>query len=125
MLDAVGFSDRLEAFPGRLSGGEQQRVAIARALINGLLLLLADESAGNLVDETGKQVLVLFDRLTHHAGKNMIIITQSHEAAAYAGRILYLKDGKLHAAYRLKALSKKGGRSPRSSSVKIVCNSNQ
>lgn len=95
LLEAVGLLDRLDTFPDRLSGGEQQRVAIARALINDPLLLLADEPTGNLDDDTGEQVLALLDRLTRQAGKNMIMVTHSNEAAAYADRVLHLKEGKL------------------------------
>jgi putative ABC transport system ATP-binding protein len=95
LLEAVGLLDRLHTFPDRLSGGEQQRVAIARALVNDPLLLLADEPTGNLDEENGKQVLALLDRLTRRAGKNMLLVTHSLEAAAYADRILYLREGKL------------------------------
>jgi putative ABC transport system ATP-binding protein len=95
LLEAVGLLDRLSTFPDRLSGGEQQRVAIARALMNDPLLLLADEPTGNLDEGTGAQVLRLLDRLTRQAGKNMIMVTHSHEAAAYADRVLHLSDGKL------------------------------
>jgi putative ABC transport system ATP-binding protein len=95
LLDAVGLMDRSGTFPDRLSGGEQQRVAIARALVHDPLLVLADEPTGNLDEQTGKQVLALLDRLTRQAGKNMILVTHSREAASYADRILYLKEGKL------------------------------
>lgn len=95
LLAAVGLLDRKETFPDRLSGGEQQRVAIARALVNDPILVLADEPTGNLDEETGEQVLSLLDRLTRKAGKNMILVTHSREAAEYADRILYLRDGNL------------------------------
>jgi putative ABC transport system ATP-binding protein len=95
LLDAVGLLDRSNTFPDRLSGGEQQRVALARALVNDPLLLLADEPTGNLDEETGEQVLALLDRLTRKAGKNIILVTHSQEAANYADRILVLRDGKL------------------------------
>jgi putative ABC transport system ATP-binding protein len=95
LLEAVGLLERGEAFPDRLSGGEQQRVAIARALVNDPQLVLADEPTGNLDEETGKQVLELLDRLTRQAGNNMILVTHNREAAAYADRILYLREGKL------------------------------
>jgi putative ABC transport system ATP-binding protein len=97
LLDAVGLLDRCQTFPDRLSGGEQQRVAIARALVHDPLLVLADEPTGNLDEETGRQVLALLDRLTRQAGKNMILVTHSPEAAAYADRVLYLRDGQLKA----------------------------
>lgn len=95
LLDAVGLLDRLKTFPDRLSGGEQQRVAIARALVHDPLLVLADEPTGNLDEETGKQILELLDRLTRKAGKNLIMVTHSQEAARIADRILCLRDGKL------------------------------
>ena len=95
MLAAVGLSDRPNTFPDRLSGGEQQRVAIARALAHDPLLVLADEPTGNLDEDTGKQVLALLDRLTRQAGKNLILVTHSSEAASFADRILTLRDGKL------------------------------
>jgi putative ABC transport system ATP-binding protein len=97
LLDAVGLLDRRETFPDRLSGGEQQRVAIARALAHDPLLVLADEPTGNLDETTGRQVLDLLDRLTRQAGKNMIMVTHSAEAAGYADRVLVLQDGKLTA----------------------------
>jgi putative ABC transport system ATP-binding protein len=95
LLEAVGLLDRRDAFPDRLSGGEQQRVAIARALAHDPLLVLADEPTGNLDEDTGRQVMALLDRLTRQNGKNLILVTHSNEAAAYADRILTLRDGKL------------------------------
>lgn len=95
LLDAVGLLDRVAAFPDRLSGGEQQRIAIARALVHDPLLVLADEPTGNLDEETGQQVLALLDRLTRQAGKNLIMVTHSVEAAGYADRVLVLREGQL------------------------------
>jgi putative ABC transport system ATP-binding protein len=95
LLTAVGLPDRQLTYPENLSGGEQQRIAIARALIHDPLLVLADEPTGNLDEETGSQILVLLDRLTRKAGKNLILVTHNLETAALADRILYLKDGKL------------------------------
>jgi putative ABC transport system ATP-binding protein len=95
LLNEVGLSNRMKTFPDRLSGGEQQRVAIARALVHDPQLVLADEPTGNLDEETGRQVLSLLDRLTRKAGKNLILVTHSMEAARFADRTLYLHDGKL------------------------------
>jgi len=95
LLDEVGLSDRLKAFPDRLSGGEQQRVAIARALVHNPLVLLADEPTGNLDAETGRAVMGLLDRLTRKVGKNLVLVTHSSEAAAYADRVLVLRGGQL------------------------------
>jgi putative ABC transport system ATP-binding protein len=95
LLDAVGLLHRRDTYPDRLSGGEQQRVAIARALVNDPLLVLADEPTGNLDEETGHKILDLLDSLTRQAGKNMIMVTHSQQAAAYADRILRLQNGQL------------------------------
>jgi putative ABC transport system ATP-binding protein len=95
LLDAVGLLDRVQTYPDRLSGGEQQRVALARALVHDPQLVLADEPTGNLDEDTGKHILSLLDNLTHQAGKNLIMVTHSIEAASHADRILHLKDGKL------------------------------
>ena len=95
LLDQVGLGDRLNAYPDRLSGGEQQRVAIARALSSNPLVVLADEPTGNLDAETGKVVLALLDQLTRKAGKNLIMVTHSEEVVGIADRVLHLKDGKI------------------------------
>jgi putative ABC transport system ATP-binding protein len=96
LLDMVGLTGRDKAFPDQLSGGEQQRVAIARALIHDPMLLLADEPTGNLDEETGTQILKLIDRLTRQAGKNLVMVTHSRDAAAYADRVFSLHEGRLH-----------------------------
>jgi putative ABC transport system ATP-binding protein len=93
LLSEVGLGDRLNTFPDRLSGGEQQRVAIARALVHDPILVLADEPTGNLDEETGEQILVLLDKLTRQAGKNLIMVTHSRENAVFADRIIELKEG--------------------------------
>ena len=95
MLAEVGLNGREKTFPDRLSGGEQQRVAIARALVHNPLLVLADEPTGNLDEETGRHVLDLLDRLTRRAGKNMVLVTHSEEAAAIADRVYTLREGRL------------------------------
>lgn len=95
LLEEVGLGDRLEAFPDRISGGEQQRVSIARALVHNPQLVLADEPTGNLDEDTGRAIMDLLDRLTRQAGKNLILVTHSPEAAAYADRVFTLHDGQL------------------------------
>lgn len=99
LLEQVGLTHRINAFPDRLSGGEQQRVAIARALINDPLVVLADEPTGNLDYETGKAVLDLLDTLTRRAGKNLVMVTHSEEVIGVADRVLRLKDGRLVESY--------------------------
>lgn len=95
LLDAVGLLDRRATFPDRLSGGEQQRVALARALVHDPLLVLADEPTGNLDEQTGTQIMALLDRMTRQAGKTVLMVTHSADAAAYADRLLILREGKL------------------------------
>jgi putative ABC transport system ATP-binding protein len=95
LLEQVGLSHRIDAYPDRLSGGEQQRVAIARALVNDPLVVLADEPTGNLDYDTGRLVLDLLDALTRQAGKNLVMVTHSEEVVGVADRVLRLKDGKL------------------------------
>jgi putative ABC transport system ATP-binding protein len=95
LLEAVELLDRRTTFPDRLSGGEQQRVAIARALVHDPLLILADEPTGNLDEETGRRVMQLLDRLTRQSGKTILLVTHSNEAAAYADRMLHVREGRL------------------------------
>ena len=87
LLAEVDLTGREKTYPDRLSGGEQQRVAIARALVHDPALVLADEPTGNLDDETGLHILQLLDRLTRQAGKTLLLVTHSPEAAAFADRV--------------------------------------
>ncbi len=92
MLERVDLASRAESFPDRLSGGEQQRVAVARALVHEPDLVLADEPTGNLDAETGRMVLTLLSGLSRDAGRTLIIVTHSEEAAARADRVLRIED---------------------------------
>jgi putative ABC transport system ATP-binding protein len=94
LLD-VGLADKEHAYPYELSGGQLQRVAVARALANEPALLLADEPTGNLDSKTGEQVLTLVAGLVKERGITVVMATHSAEAAAYASRILRLRDGRL------------------------------
>lgn len=96
MLDRVGLADRADAFPDKLSGGEQQRVAIARALSHEPMLVLADEPTGNLDEETGERVLKLLLELTRDAGKTLIMATHSPEIVPYADRVCRINESKLY-----------------------------
>ncbi len=95
MLGEVGLADRQKTYPDQLSGGEQQRVAIARALVHDPAIVLADEPTGNLDEDTGRQVLALLERLARQAGKTLVLVTHSSEAAAIADRIFQLQHGHL------------------------------
>jgi putative ABC transport system ATP-binding protein len=93
LLSQVGLEERMHHNPAQLSGGEQQRVAIARALANDPQIILADEPTGNLDTETGHQILQLLKKL-NEAGKTIVLVTHNAEAAAYATRIVRLRDGR-------------------------------
>ncbi len=86
MLERVDLASRAQSFPDRLSGGEQQRVAVARALVHAPDLVLADEPTGNLDAETGRMVLTLLCGLSRDAGRTLIIVPHSEEAAARVDR---------------------------------------
>jgi putative ABC transport system ATP-binding protein len=92
-LAAVGLSDRLDHFPGELSGGEQQRVALARALAPGPRLLLADEPTGNLDGATGERVMELLFSLA--AGTTLVLVTHDPGLARRCGRVARLRDGRM------------------------------
>lgn len=95
MLERVGMSHRADFFPAQLSGGEMQRVAIARALVHQPHIILADEPTGNLDTENGEAVLQLLKSLSQEEGQVILMATHSGEAAAYANRIIRMRDGKI------------------------------
>ena len=95
LLERVGLPERGDAFPDRLSGGEQQRVALARALVHEPDLILADEPTGNLDPDTGERVLDLLDGLVREGGRTLLAVTHSRELAARADRVLRLDHGRL------------------------------
>jgi putative ABC transport system ATP-binding protein len=95
LLARVGLGDRADAFPDKLSGGEQQRVAIARALIKQPPLVVADEPTGNLDEETGRQILALLLELTVKSGRTLVMATHNPEVVVLADRVCRIHDGKL------------------------------
>jgi len=100
-LKAVDLADRMMHKPNELSGGQRQRVAVARALINNPAIILADEPTGNLDSQTGAEIMALFDRL-HREGNTIVLVTHEHDIAAYAHRVIHLKDGKVAGDVRKK-----------------------
>ena len=92
MLRNLGIEEKAKSYPGELSGGQQQRAAIARALVKNAKIILADEPTGALDEDTGNDVMKLFQRLKM---KNRVIIIVTHDSkvAEYCDRIVYLKDG--------------------------------
>jgi len=94
-LELVGLTDRANHKPDQLSGGEQQRVAIARALVTEPAIVLADEPTGNLDSKTGKAIMDLLRRSCDELGQTIVVVTHDARAAAYADRIVFLRDGKV------------------------------
>lgn len=93
-LEKVGLADRMGHLTNQLSGGQQQRIAIARAMVTNPKFILADEPTGNLDSKTGESVMKIFTDL-HKKGKTIILITHEENIAAYAKRIIKIKDGKV------------------------------
>lgn len=95
LLELVGITDRRHHRPDQLSGGEQQRVAIARALTTRPAIVLADEPTGNLDSKTGTAIMELLNRSCIELRQTIIIVTHDPRAAAYAQRVVFLKDGNI------------------------------
>ena len=94
-LQRFGLGDRLASRPDQLSGGQQQRVAVARALVTEPALILADEPTGNLDTRSGDEIAGLLRQVTKEYGRTVIMVTHDPRIAAYADRIIFLKDGKV------------------------------
>ncbi len=94
-LKRLGLSERERNTPGQLSGGQQQRVAIARALINAPSLLLADEPTGNLDSRTSHEIMETLVSLNREQGVTIIVVTHEADIAAYADRVVTMRDGQI------------------------------
>ena len=94
-LERMELSDRLSNRPDQLSGGEQQRVAVARALVAEPALVLADEPTGNLDSRASDEIAALLHRVAGEWNRSVVMVTHDPRIAAYADRIIFLKDGKL------------------------------
>ena len=93
-LRKVGLADRSHHKPNEMSGGQIQRVAIARALVNNPSLLLADEPTGNLDTKTSAEVMEIFSAI-QSSGNTVVLVTHEEDIAAYAKRIVRLRDGNI------------------------------
>ncbi len=92
VLSQVNLADRMDHQPNQLSGGQRQRVAIARALVNNPSIILADEPTGNLDSKTSVEIMNLFGEI-HKNGNTVILVTHEEDIAAYAHRVIRLRDG--------------------------------
>ena len=93
-LASVGLSDRARHLPSELSGGQQQRVAIARAIVNEPKVILADEPTGALDSKTSVEVMQVFQGLWR-AGITVVLVTHEPDIAAYAARVIVMRDGRV------------------------------
>ncbi len=93
VLEEVGIAELADRFPDDMSGGQQQRVAIARALVGERRLILADEPTGAIDSETGEQIMRLL-RARIDAGAAGLLVTHEARHAAWADRIVFLRDGR-------------------------------
>jgi len=91
----VGLQDRRHHKPDQLSGGEQQRISLARALVTRPAILLADEPTGNLDTRNGAAIMALLRQSCDELGQTTVVVTHDAKAAAYADRVIFLRDGKI------------------------------
>ncbi len=94
-LGRMGLQERLRNRPDQLSGGQQQHVAIARALVSEPSLVLADEPTGNLDSRAGDEIAGLLRRISREWKRTVLLVTHDPRVAAYADRIVFLKDGRV------------------------------
>ncbi|WP_046472422.1 ABC transporter ATP-binding protein [Allosalinactinospora lopnorensis] len=95
IVNVVGLTDRLDHTPSKLSGGQQQRVAVARALLNEPEVVYADEPTGNLDSRSGAEVLAFLRDSARDLHQTVVMVTHDPVAAAYADRVVFLRDGRL------------------------------
>ena len=93
LVETVGLTDRLTHRPAELSGGQQQRVAVARALVSKPAVVFADEPTGNLDSKSSEEVLRMLRHSVDELGQTVVMVTHDPEAAAFADRLIVLRDG--------------------------------
>lgn len=103
----LGITDQLNKFPYELSGGQRQRAACARAVINEPALVLADEPTGALDSRNSRSLMELFTVMNTQMGSTILMVTHDAEMAAYATRVLFLRDGKIYSEIVRGALGSK------------------
>jgi putative ABC transport system ATP-binding protein len=104
LLRLVGLSMRSDHKPDQLSGGEQQRVALARAMITQPAIVLADEPTGNLDSKTGTTIMEMLRRSCDELAQTIVMVSHDPRAAAYADRVVFIRDGQILAQLQQKEL---------------------
>lgn len=95
VLELVGLEDKMDSYPGEISGGEQQRVALARALVNNASTIIADEPTGNIDPEMSYEIVDLLDRINRN-GTTVIMVTHEHELVKqFDHRVVVIEDGQI------------------------------
>lgn len=101
VAETLGIAGELKKFPYELSGGQRQRAACARAIITNPALVLADEPTGALDSRNSRNLMQTFEVMNRSLGSTILMVTHDPAVASYAGRVLFLKDGKIWSeAYR-------------------------
>jgi putative ABC transport system ATP-binding protein len=102
-LGSVGMANKEKNAPAELSGGQQQRVAIARAIVTAPETLFADEPTGNLDSKTTVEIMDLLCKLNHERGISIIMVTHEDDVAAFAKRVVRVKDGLISSDEKIQA----------------------
>jgi macrolide transport system ATP-binding/permease protein len=118
-IEEVGLKDRMMHQPNEMSGGQQQRVAIARSLVNEPPIIFADEPTGNLDSKSKEEIMAIIKEL-NHKGKTIVIVTHENEIAAYAKRIIQMRDGRIISDKVVSPEAKKSEITPSDNLVKNI-----
>jgi putative ABC transport system ATP-binding protein len=95
VLEIVGLSHKVNAFPDELSGGEQQRVAIARAIVGNAAAILADEPTGALDSENGRAVMTILAQIAKDLSRTVLVVTHDPRTVPFATRTIHMEDGRI------------------------------
>ena len=95
LLDILGLTEHQKKFPSQISGGQQQRCSIARAVIKNPRLLLCDEPTGALDSATGREILILLEKINRKYGTTILLVTHNTAIKRMAHKVLTIRDGKI------------------------------
>ena len=95
LLDTLGLTEHQKKFPSQISGGQQQRCSIARAVIKNPRILLCDEPTGALDSATGREILILLEKINRKYGTTILLVTHNTAIKRMAHKVLTIRDGKI------------------------------